>query len=316
MGRVNAKKGSRLKSKNKKIKLKFRARLIIFIFLLIIFILIFKNIKNKNISEIKLDLIIDNNNITSSLEKEILIKDNIIYLSLDDIKKTLDNNIYQEKDLIITTGHKKVAALKLDNSSIETNGVNTKIKGQAFKNEAGEIYLPVSELKNVYDVDITYIEQSKNIVVDYFSRKLEKAYTNKKVEIKEEPKLSSNTLEELNRGIWLVYVSNEKGWAKVRTQNGFVGYIQYKNLTNFVTEREDMIPVSSVPNDFYEVDITKKDISTYNKRKKLINNILQKAVANNKKAIKIINEKESQEYDRFKIELEPILNECGITLQF
>ena len=316
MGSVNAKKGSRLKSKSKKIKLKFRARLIIFIFLLIICMLIFKNIKNKKVSEMKLDLIIDNNNITSSLEKEIIIKDNIIYLSLDDIKKTLDNNIYREKSLIITTGSKKVATLKLNNSNIETNGVNTKIKGKAFKDDTGEIYLPISDLKNVYDVDITYIEQYKNIVVEYFSKKVEKAYTNKKIEIKEEPKSSSNTLEELNKGIWLVYVSNDNGWAKVRTQNGFVGYVKYKNLTNFVTEREDIVEVSSATNDFYEADITNKDIGTYSKRKKIINSILEKAVSKNKKSIKIMNENESQEYERFKIEMEPILNECGISLQF
>lgn len=316
MGSINVKKGSRAKSKKKQIKLKFRAKLIIFIFILIIFLLIVKNVKSKKVSEIKLDLIIDNNNITSSLEKEVVIKDNIIYLSLDDINRTLDNSIYQEKNLIITTGHKKVATLSLNNNSIEINGVNTKIRGQAFKDDSGEIYLPISELKNVYDADITYIEQYKNIVVDYFSKKLEKAYTNKKVEIKEKPKSSSNTLEELNKGTWLVYVSNEKGWAKVRTQNGFVGYVKYKNLTNFVTEREDMVAVATVPNDFYEVDITKKDISTYNKRKKLINNILEKAVSNNKKAVKITNEQESQEYERFKIEIEPILNECGMTLQF
>ena len=35
------------------------------------------------------------------------------------------------------------------------------------------IYIPISELQNVYEMEYTYIPEFKNIVIDNYSKKLE-----------------------------------------------------------------------------------------------------------------------------------------------
>ena len=60
-----------------------------------------------------------------------------------------------------------------------------------------------------------------------------------------------------------------------------------------------------------------KDISTFEKRQNIINLILQEAIKNDKMYVKITyNGAEEQKYDRFKIEITPILSECGIKVEF
>ena len=63
-------------------------------------------------------------------------------------------------------------------------------------------------------------------------------------------------------------------------------------------------------------DISKEDLTTFEKRKKIINIILQEAIKNGNMYVQIIYTGESNfEYERFKIEVIPVLRECGITVK-
>jgi len=290
---------------------------LVIILLIIVFIIIKR--QESEVSN-KTTLIISNQDVTGSLDNDIIIKDEIIYISFEDMKKYLDENIYQEdKNLIITTSDKKVAKLEMEEDKIVINGSNISIQGQPFKNEQNKIYLPISEMENVYDIDLSYNKDNNIIIIDYYSKQLIKAYTKKNITIKFEKSKFSKTIEKVQKGNWLVYISDEDGWAKVRTQNGKIGYVKYKYLTNFVTERENMKLESSIKTNQYclEKDITKENISTYKKREKLINTILKNAINKEYTVVKIKYQKNSNEnFERFKLEIKPILKECGIKVVF
>ena len=81
---------------------------------------------------------------------------------------------------------KKIASLELDSSELEINDAKKQIKGKAFKQENNIIYMPLSDLKTVYNMEFMYNEEYKNIVIDYYTKKLEKAYVRKTVLIKQE----------------------------------------------------------------------------------------------------------------------------------
>ena len=61
----------------------------------------------------KINLIINNNNVTSRLKNEVKIDDGIIYVSMDDIKNFFDKYIYIEEETneIITTYDDKIASI-------------------------------------------------------------------------------------------------------------------------------------------------------------------------------------------------------------
>ena len=312
-----AKNSSKHKKKSNNKSYKKIAFIIAFIFIIIIGIKINKKEEKSN----KMQVIINNENITEDLQDEIKQENDQIYMSFEDIQKFIDSTIYKESetDLIITTSPKKVVTLKKDDENVKINGATQKIKDGVIE-ENGKDYIAISELENVYDYEFKYTEASNTITIDSLNKKLVKAYVTKNVKIKETNRENSKTVDKVKKGNWLIYISEENKMAKVRTQNGKIGYVKKKYLDNFITEREDIKEENSDNTGVekqLEYDITKENISTFEKRENVINRILQEAIKNDKIYLKILyNGTDESNYDRFKIEIVPVLKECGIKVIF
>ena len=309
-----------MKKKKFKLKVKNPKRLLIFIGIIIILFLIVFASKKENIKEKDyISLIINNEDVTSKLQNEIIIKDNVQYLSLEDIKNNLNENIYQEGDNVIAVSDRKVTYLQLNKNKLEINGSTIQIAGQMFKTEQGKIYLPISQMQNSYDIEFLYNSEYKNIVINYFSSKLEKATLKKDSSVKEQMNNSSVTLEKLKKSDVVVFVSDEKGWAKIRTSNGNVGFVKKKFLKDFVVEREEIKQEKSIIEEpKNKKDITKSNIKKYKNRKSIIQQIIKNAVNKKYNSIKIVYSKDKEEdnFKKFKLESTAMLKESGITAVF
>ena len=306
------------KKKKFKLRVKNPKRLLIFVCIIIIlFLLPFANGKEKMKQKNYTSLIVNNEDITNRLDNEIVIKDGIQYLSIEDVKKCLDENIYQEDKNIITTSERKVTVLQLNNKKIEINGSNIEISGSAYKDDKGIIYLPISQMQNSYDVEFLYNSEYKNFVIDNLSKKKEKATLKKDSSVKEKMKNSSETLEKIKKNDIVVYVSEEKGWAKVKTVNGNLGYIKKNLLKDFVIEREEIKEEKITEEPKYKKDITKSNIEKYKNRKKIISQIIEEVVKKKYNRIKIVyKNKETDAFKKFKLEASAMLKECGVTVVY
>lgn len=312
-------------SKNKKTNFKNHTKknkTIAFLMILILLIILIINLQNntKQLNYENTQIILNNENITSNLQDEIIVENQKVYMSFDDVQTFLDETIYQEQEtgLVITTGDKKLATFKENDENITINGSNQEIKDVLIE-ENGKKYIAISELENVYDYDFEYIQDTNIATIDYLSKQCIKAYAKKNIKIKEENKTFSSIIDEVEKGNWVFYISEENEMAKVRTQKGIIGYVNKKTLDNFVTERDnfDEDEKTNTPSDqeSLKYDISQKDISTFQKRLDIINLILQEAIKNDKMYVQIIyNGTTSFEFERFKIEVTPILKECGITV--
>lgn len=190
----------------------------------------------------KTNLVINNNNITSNLKNDILIENDIIYLSKQDIANFFDKYIYEEKEnnKIITTYDKKIASIGFEGNTININGSDQKIYANAKKVD-DTIYLPISEMKDVYGIEIQNIKESKVITIDSTSKEQKKAMVSSDSAIKATTKFIAKTIDRVKKGSYVVVVSKtDDGWTKIRTENGKVGFIKSKNLVNEVTIRENM----------------------------------------------------------------------------
>ena len=286
--------------------------------ILIVVIFIYKKglgRESKVLSNQETQIILNNENITEKVQNGIVMENDKIYMSINDIKQL----IYQEPEtnLIITTSNKKIATLKKDEETITINGSNKNIKDAVIQKD-NEQYIAISELENVYNYEIKYQEESNIITIDSLNNECVKAYAKKNISIKKENTTFSKTIEKVKKGNWVIFISEENKVAKVRTQNGNIGYIKSNSLCNFVTEREDLIENTSSQKsteNALEFDLTSKDITTFKKREEVANLILQEAIKNDKMYVKITYNAEKNEYfERFKIEALPILQECGITI--
>lgn len=189
----------------------------------------------------KINFIINNNNVTSKLKQDIFINDNgVVYVSIDDVRNYFDGQIYYDKEnsQIITTSETKVAVISLEKNIMKVNGAEVKLLGTAIKKD-GILYIPISELGNVYNLEIQNINNDV-ITLDSLDRQLIKADAVKKISVKYNTKFISKTVDKIEAGEKVIIVSENEKWTKIRTMNGKIGYVKTKVLTNKTTVREKM----------------------------------------------------------------------------
>lgn len=198
----------------------------------------------KDPNEGKINFIINNKNVTSSLKKDIFIDSNgVIYASKEDIANFFDGQIYYDKEneQVTTTSDTKVAVLSLKDKTMKVNGAERKLLGTIVRKD-GTLYIPISELNGVYNVEVTNINNSV-ITIDSLDRELVKADASKKISVKSTKKFIAKTVDKVEAGAKVIIISEKDGWARVRTTNGKIGYVKSDKLTNKTTVRLSLIHI-------------------------------------------------------------------------
>ncbi len=215
---------------------------IVFLFLIgIIFYLAPNYVKTDEVKG-KVNLIINNNNVTSKLKKDMYVNDKkIIYLSITDVKNYLDKYVYydtQNKQVITTYGE-KIAILATEQNVININNstLNT-LSGIEVKDN--ELYLPISQMSNVYNMEMTYITDKNTLVMDSLDKELIKADISQKVAVKYKDTIFSKTVDKVNKGSKVIVVEEKNGWSKIRTNAGKIGYVKTSKLQNKYYVRQNL----------------------------------------------------------------------------
>ena len=227
------------KEKKKKIiKKAFLSILVIIILIFAVFIandfIILDNNKTTN-------LVINNRNITENLKNDILIEDDIIYLSKADVANFFDKYIYDDKEnnQIVTTYDKKIATIGFDKNIITINGSQKNIYAHVIVKDDIE-YLPISEMKDVYNIEIENIENTKVITIDSLEREQRRAIVSSDLPVKSSTNFIAKTIDRIKKGSSVIVISTNDGFARIRTDNGKIGYVKANKLENEYSVREEM----------------------------------------------------------------------------
>ena len=228
----------RTKDNKKKIK-----KILIIIIAIILIGTIAYNISNNIIVDKNksINLVINNKNVTSNLKKEIIIENDNIYISKQDLGNFFDKYIYEdtENNNIVTTYNNKIASISFEKNKINING-STKNTYAHAENKEGTIYVPITELEDVYGIEIKYLPDSKVLTIDSTSKEQKKGIITKNVSVKSSTKFISKTIDKVKKGSYVIVVSEDKGYTKIRTENGKVGYVKTNKVANTVVVREEM----------------------------------------------------------------------------
>lgn len=313
-----------MKKKKKVNKKKFIARILFLLIVVAIVIAIFSSIFRNSKKKETLSLIVDKQDITDTLMSDIYIDTNgILYLSEEDVKNIFDENLYYEEssNKIITTSGTKVAAINMNDNTIELNSAVLDITAGVIEYDTG-YYIPVSELTNVYNIEVITTEDTGIILSMY--KELSTVKTLKKVSVKADTSFFSTTLEKLNEGEEIIYIENaeKSGWIKVLTYTGKIGYVKEKDVTSKETKRTDMqeSDFSSKNTDIensIEIDNEKlklENLQDFSKRKSVVKEIISEAISKEKYTVNLNLENVDVEeiyLERFIIELIPRLKEIG-----
>lgn len=249
------KKGKRVIAKNKRVKKKMtyeeqekKKKMIVRTFFTIVALIVLFIIAMIANNYIILDnnevtnLVINNRNVTSDLKNDVLIENNIIYLSEDDVQNFFDKYLYleEENNKFITTYDKKIAEIGFDENKININGSDKQIYAHVI-NKDGIDYLPISEMKDVYNIEIDNIEETKVVTMDSLDREQKKAVVTSNIAVKSSTNFIARTVDRLEKGETVVVISSENGVSRVRTPRGKIGYIKTKKLDDEFTVREALV---------------------------------------------------------------------------
>lgn len=245
---------SRREKRMEKPKSKIFSKLIVTALFLISVVFVLKYAYNYVRNDItdKTNLVINNNNITTSLKKDILVEDGVVYISKEDIQNFFDPYIYYDSkyNQIITGSDSKIASMVVGENKITNNGSTVNISGSVIqKNET--YYIPFSAIDNVYNTKTSYVEKTNTVVIDSLDRKYVVADSNKNSSVKQERTPMSRTVDKIDAGDSVTVVTNSikdgDDWVKVRTSTGKLGYVKQSSLSNSITIREDMTFEKQIP---------------------------------------------------------------------
>ncbi len=202
-------KSSKLKKRSKGFKNTRLFKLLKIIFFIILFIIIvnvFSGIFKKSPKNITLVMGDQKINLKNNIWVD---KDNNVYLSIDDISNIYDKNIYFSNNTVITTFNKHIAILEMGKTTMSVNDVVQEISG-VLKEENGIIYLPFSDMTDVYDFEYSYNDENKVLIVDSTSKAKSESVVLKNAKLKEKIGAFSKTLEKVKKSEYVTVFGTER----------------------------------------------------------------------------------------------------------
>lgn len=207
--------------------LKFLRNIVIGIVSLLIVALIiniapgYKRDKYTNI----INLIINEENRTEDLKNDIYVNNNgTIYISEEDVKNLLDATIYYDEkyNQIITTSETKVANIVIDEKQMIVNNSEVSMLDSIIRIN-NNIYLPISDMSIVYNINIQYIENTNRVIIDNLNQGMIKAKVSEESDIKYKPKRLSKNIGTVKQGETVsCFYTTSKGWRQIRTEDGTI----------------------------------------------------------------------------------------------
>jgi len=191
--------------------------------------------------EDKINLIIDNNNVTKNLKYDLFITDKkLIYMSIEDIANYFDSAItYDEENLeIVTTYGEKEVKLPINKNIIEINNRRQDVLSGAVEKD-GIYYVPITTMGKIYEVDVEYIKDEQILLLDSLTNKLIKADVSKDCSVKYKTTAYSKTVDKLEKKDKVIVIEHlANNWTKIRTKNGIIGYVKTNILQNEIYLRD------------------------------------------------------------------------------
>lgn len=231
------------KRKEKKLHIANIIKVAVFLLLLVFILAIAPNYVKNDIDTAKTNLIINNNNVTLRLKYDLYMNEkNVIYMSISDIQNYLDQYIYYDEteNQIITTYGEKVAVLPLDENTITINNSTFNLLS-GVETKENELYLPISQMSNVYNMEMTFVKDENVFILDSLDRELIKMDAAKNLNVKYKDTIFSKTVDKISAAEKVVLIEEgENGWSKIRTSKGRIGYVKTSNLQNKYYVRQNL----------------------------------------------------------------------------
>ncbi|MGL4737988.1 MAG: glycosyl hydrolase family 18 protein [Cellulosilyticaceae bacterium] len=184
-----------------------------------------------------------------ALEKPVIIQDGILYVSQEVAREYIDKTIFYDagEGIMTITTPQDVIRLYRNGTMMKVNGEEMQIKHPILEVE-GRGYLPESFLEERYDFSIETGKDGRLHLASTTNTPKELAQVKTgKSELRTHPDRKALITEAVKKGTALTVYRIENGYARVRSENGVVGYIPEKDIKVIgkteVTSRYEVKPL-------------------------------------------------------------------------
>ncbi|MEG2348284.1 MAG: glycosyl hydrolase family 18 protein [Clostridia bacterium] len=210
--------------------------------LLILILIIFLCIKIDGKSSVKeaSNLVVFGDNILT--EYNPFIENGGIYIGVDTISKVIDEEIFYDKiaTKVIVTTKTDVVKFKINENKMSKNFEYSDINTPA-KLKNGQPYVDINLLKDIYNIKISYNEETNTVSIDKISAGDINILYNM-VNVYKDYNTKSPVLQTINKNNKVtVYTQSFKHnrWYKIKTDSGVIGYIAKNNIDGNLLAKED-----------------------------------------------------------------------------
>ena len=183
------------------------------------------------------------------------IENNEAYIAVDTISKTIDEYIYYDKvsEKVVITTYNNLVKMKKDDNFMEVNFEKQDINGEV-KIVEGQAFVPISNLKQIYNIDVSF-NATESIIINS-NTSLDKGFAvNNKIPVYSDIDTSSNVLSYLNKNDEVIVYTdnlNHNRWYKISTRENIVGYI-FKDSINLEIHNDEILELNKIENsDIYK----------------------------------------------------------------
>lgn len=161
-----------------------------------------------------------------------LVKDGTAYISYELAKESLNDHLYkneEEKQVILTTAT-DIIKLPFDSAEYTTLTGNGSMPYQITFFENGNLYLALEYLVQYTDFQYTVEQEPLHIIINNQWGSKTYADVTKEESIRLEADIKSPILRKAAEGEKVTILEREDDWAKILTEDGYIGYIRSKRL--------------------------------------------------------------------------------------
>ncbi len=162
-----------------------------------------------------------------------------IYFTVDFVKEYIDETIFWDKgsNKLTVTDAESVIRMSTDDLTYYVNNEPLTLEFPLYGIE-NTVYIPEGILEEVYNLSVTYNEDSHMIVIDFQNQELKKGTITRSTKITEEADSKSKTVTRLKKGEDVFVFSSFGKYTKVRTAEGRAGYMPTENIADIQTVKQ------------------------------------------------------------------------------
>lgn len=177
-----------------------------------------------------------------NLTEPVMVMSDQIYVSYSFANTYVSDIIFYdeiEKVMTLTNAREIVRLYPGKENEIEFAGIKGKY---SLEEKDGELYIAAHLLEDFFNVRIEKAEDERLFIAYDDREEQEQATIARKTSLRTHPRQKSTVVENLGKGQNVIIYAEEDGFARVRSENGIIGYVPSSSLKNRETIEAKAVP--------------------------------------------------------------------------